>query len=145
MSNIHEQIKELNEKHSAFDLEHEKIMIQMRFMSEVEILMEEKKINKKQLAKVIGTSASYITQLFRGNKTLNLETIAKFQNAFEYKFGIEAKKDICKPITNIFTQEDYISLFASSRIQKKSIINIDEFTPLSISIDNVKRKKQQTA
>jgi len=43
---------------------------------------------------MIGTSASYITQLFRGNKIINLETIAKFQKIFDIKFEIKAVSNI---------------------------------------------------
>ena len=59
-----------------------------RFLSEVEILTEERKMTKKELAEKIGTSASYITQLYRGNKLLNLATIAKFQKALGITFNI---------------------------------------------------------
>jgi len=74
-----------------WDLQHETRMVMYRFLSEVERLCEENDINKKQLAQKIGTSASFITQLFRGTKTLNLETVAKFQNTFDIKFEIKAK------------------------------------------------------
>ena len=61
--------------------------------SEIERLSEEKNLNRKELASAIGTSASYITQLFRGNKIINLETIAKSQKLFDVKFEIKANSD----------------------------------------------------
>jgi len=70
------------------EIRHEARVIMYRFMSEVERLIDEKNINKKELASLIGTSPSYITQLFKGNKLLNLETAAKFQRAFNIKFDI---------------------------------------------------------
>jgi transcriptional regulator with XRE-family HTH domain len=73
------------------DLEYNSRMIMFRFLSEVERVSEEKKINRKELAALIGTSPSYITQLFRGNKLINIETIAKFQNVFDFTFEIKAK------------------------------------------------------
>ncbi len=79
-----------NEKAQDFDLNHESHMIMYRFLSEVERVMEETNINKKQLAEKIGTSSSYITQLFRGNKLLNLPTVAKFQAALDIKFKVSA-------------------------------------------------------
>jgi len=72
------------------EIRHEARVIMYRFMSEVERLIDEKNINKKELASLIGTSPSYITQLFKGNKLLNLETAAKFQRAFNIKFDIKA-------------------------------------------------------
>ncbi|HPT10003.1 MAG TPA: helix-turn-helix transcriptional regulator [Bacteroidales bacterium] len=72
------------------DLEHEYRMISFRFLSEVEKLSDEKNWNKKELAKNIGTSASYITQLFRGTKLINLPTLAKFQKLFDMTFEIKA-------------------------------------------------------
>jgi transcriptional regulator with XRE-family HTH domain len=79
-----------------------KKMIMYRFLSEVERITEEKNLSRKDLAKLIGTSASYITQLFRGHKIVNLETIAKIQKALDFKFEIKA-------IPNI-TVNSYVSL-----------------------------------
>jgi transcriptional regulator with XRE-family HTH domain len=75
---------------SKEDLEHDTKMLMYRFLSEVERLSEEKGLNRKELASLIGTSASYITQLFRGTKMMNLETIAKFQKVLEVNFEIKA-------------------------------------------------------
>jgi len=75
---------------SRYDLEHEKRMIMYRILSEVERVADQKKLNRKELASLIGTSASYITQLFRGTKFINIETIAKFQKALDITFEISA-------------------------------------------------------
>ena len=72
------------------DLEHNARMIMYRFLSEVERISDEKKLKRKELAALMGTSASYITQLFRGNKLINMETIAKFQLLFDVTFEIKA-------------------------------------------------------
>lgn len=98
-NNVESLIEQLSSIDS-FDIEHEKLMIQFRFLSEIERLMEEQdeEWSKKKLAKEISTSASYITQLFRGSKPLNMETIAKIQNAFKVKFDIIARKVIDKNV-----------------------------------------------
>jgi len=75
---------------SKEELEHSTKMLMYRFLSEVERLAEEKNLNRKELASLIGTSASYITQLFRGTKIINLETIAKFQKVLNVTFKVEA-------------------------------------------------------
>lgn len=72
------------------EIEHNARMIMYRFLSEVEILTDQRKMTRKELAEKIGTSASYITQLYRGNKILNLSTIAKFQKALGITFNISA-------------------------------------------------------
>lgn len=81
----------IDKKESKKDQDkHAAKIIMYRFLSEVERLSEEKNIKRKQLAKLIGTSASYITQLFKGSKLLNLETAAKFERVFDIKFDIRA-------------------------------------------------------
>lgn len=72
------------------DLEFENRMISYRFLSEIERMSEAKGINKKELAKSIGTSPSFITQLFRGSKLINLPTLVKFQELFDITFEIKA-------------------------------------------------------
>jgi len=75
------------------EIEHEAHMIMFRFLSEIEILSEEREMTQKELAQKIGTSASYLTQLYRGNKLLNLMTIAKFEKALDITFEIKAKRN----------------------------------------------------
>lgn len=78
---------------SKYDVKSETRLIMYRFLSEVERICEEENINRKQLAQKIGTSASYITQLFQGSKTINLETIAKFQKALNVVFDIKVNNN----------------------------------------------------
>lgn len=75
------------------DVEHESKMIMYRFLSEIEDLMEKNSMTKKDLARLIGTSPSYITQLYRGSKLLNLPTIAKLQMVFNILFNVQAVAD----------------------------------------------------
>ena len=94
-SHVDDEIKSVFDKamsiiDSKESLEHSKRMIMYRFLSEIERLADEKNINRKELASLIDTSASYITQLFRGHKLINLETIAKFQDIFDITFEIKA-------------------------------------------------------
>ena len=55
--------------------------------------MEQEGITRKELATRIGTSPSYITQLFRGDKILNLTMMARIQEACNIKFDISIKKE----------------------------------------------------
>lgn len=79
------KFKELNE-----DFEHEKTVLQLKFISEIEHLMEEMNVSKKDLADQIGLSTEYLTQLFKGTKSLDFEIIAKIQSALECGFTIKA-------------------------------------------------------
>lgn len=78
-------------KNKEEELEHEAKMIMFRFLSELEKIAGEKPIKKKELAKAIHTSPSYVTQLFRGDKLVNLLTLAKFQDFYDITFHIEAR------------------------------------------------------
>lgn len=49
-------------------------------------------LSKKELAEKLGTSASYITQLYKGDKILNLELMAKIEEAFGIEFTITASR-----------------------------------------------------
>lgn len=85
-----------------FDNEKDKLeldskIISAKFLSEIQISAEKKGIkNRKDLAKLIGTSASYLTQLYRGNKVLNLLMLAKIQKALNIKFEISLNYDYTK-------------------------------------------------
>jgi transcriptional regulator with XRE-family HTH domain len=72
------------------ELDHRAKIIMFRILSEVEELAVNRNMTHKDLAMKIGTSASYITQLYRGNKLLNLFTIAKFEKVFGVTFSIKA-------------------------------------------------------
>ena len=79
------------EKSKEEELEHEAKMIMFRFLNELEKLNPEKPLKKKDLAQAINTSASFITQLYRGDKLINLHTLAKIQDAYNITFEIKAK------------------------------------------------------
>jgi transcriptional regulator with XRE-family HTH domain len=72
------------------ETEHEAKMLMFRFLNELEKIQGDKPLKKKDLAKAIGTSASYITQLYRGDKLINLLTLAKIQDAYGITFQIKA-------------------------------------------------------
>ena len=78
-------------------IEHESIMLNARIMQLTEKAMERKAWNKKILAKKIGTSASYLTQLFMDNKLVNLKMMAKIQDALDinFKMDYEAENETC--------------------------------------------------
>ena len=96
MKSLDNDYKELNEEFNkvfTYENDDEKIeadayILMAKFLSEVQEEADKQGINRKQLAAKIGTSASYLTQLFRGHKLLNLITAAKLQNALGIQFDI---------------------------------------------------------
>ncbi len=72
------------------ELEHEAKMIMFRILSSFEKMID-RPIQKKEIAEAINTSPSYVTQLFNGDKLINLITLAKLQNTFNFTFQIEAR------------------------------------------------------
>jgi ribosome-binding protein aMBF1 (putative translation factor) len=78
-------------KNKEEEIEHKAQMISYRVLSEVEKVCEEKKINKKELATMVGFSPSYITQLFRGVKHVNMDVMARFEDALELCFEIKSR------------------------------------------------------
>ena len=72
-------------------IEHRSKMIMFNFLHIVELEMEKRRMTKKDLANELKTSASFITQLFTGTKTINLLTIAKLEEIFDISFQISLK------------------------------------------------------
>lgn len=99
-----DKIQEEFNKLFSFGSEEEKheanaSLLMARFLSKIQEVTDERNINRKDLAEMIGTSASYLTQLYRGNKNLNFLTLAKIQNALDIEFEVSLKgenKDISK-------------------------------------------------
>lgn len=66
-------------------------MISYRILSVVETVCTEKNIKKKDLAALVGTSRSYITQLFRGTKQVNTLMMARLEDALGFSFEVRYK------------------------------------------------------
>lgn len=81
-------------------------LLSFRFISEIDQCMEVCDISKKELAKRIGTSASYITQLFKGDKLLNMEVLSKIETALGIRFAIEAVYANGTLLTELYEEVD---------------------------------------
>lgn len=91
---INANFKKVNlKKNDSEEISHRKRMIMYRFLSEIERISEERNLNQKQIANMIGVTPSYLTQLYRGSKVINLETIAKLEHVLKVTFSISAKSD----------------------------------------------------
>lgn len=94
---VEEEFKDLfkfkDEKH---ELRHMATMVSFRFLSEVELICEARKINRTELAKMLKTSKSFLTQLFRGDKVLSMQMIVRIEKALSVRFDIKTHKQQIK-------------------------------------------------
>lgn len=81
----------LSEHSEQEGVEHDAYILMSRYLSEIDRIQDEIKITRKDLAREIKISPSYLTQVFRGDKPLNFVTIAKIQRALNIKFEVKAK------------------------------------------------------
>jgi transcriptional regulator with XRE-family HTH domain len=88
-------------------VEFEKEVLHAMCMNQVRLHMG--KMKNAELAKKIGVSSSFISQLFSGDKIVSLELLAKFQRVLKFKFYVESKSDIEKvdEDTNVIKMPDY--------------------------------------
>ncbi|MGV8134075.1 MAG: helix-turn-helix domain-containing protein [Mangrovibacterium sp.] len=90
---IQEAFDQLSDQLSGQDkLDNDAKLIMFRFLSIIEEKCEALGLNRKQLAEKVGISPSYITQLYRGDKLVNMLTLAKFCKALGLEFEISEKK-----------------------------------------------------
>lgn len=71
--------------------EHEADMLSLKIALEINTLLEEKGISKKEFAVMMDTSPAYITQVLRGDKRVNMLFLAKLQKALGVKLEISLK------------------------------------------------------
>jgi transcriptional regulator with XRE-family HTH domain len=111
---------------NEINIELERDMIQLRFISELEELMELKGINKMQLAGLLGVSASFLTQVFKAKKTLNLALLAKLNRIFDIRFEITSRSSFSAIRTNIYEIQN-----ENSEINYLRDSNLESFMPVN--------------
>jgi len=92
-NDIQDAFKSLFETTNEERIERKADVLALSFLSEIDKAMSTLEMNKKGLAKEVGTSASYITQLFRGDRKPNWTMLAKMSEAVNVDFHITTKKD----------------------------------------------------
>lgn len=75
------KIKQQLSNNKDFDLLYESQMVQSRIISSILEVIEEKKYTQQELEELTGLSQPFLSGLFNNRKKLNVEHIAKFQNA----------------------------------------------------------------
>lgn len=90
----------LSFKSTEEELEHNAQMLAFNFLSIIDAEMERQNISKKKLAEMIGTSPSFITQLFRGDKKPNWTTLARMQKELDIDFQVTTENAIEERLSN---------------------------------------------
>ena len=99
--NIQESFKNsLNSLTPEEKLEINAHKLALEFLSIAEEAMLDKGMKKKELAKLIGTSPSYITQLFIGDRKPNFSFLAKLESALDLKFLVSTSSELEQTINN---------------------------------------------
>ncbi|MFX0558672.1 hypothetical protein ACOCEA_17880 [Maribacter sp. CXY002] len=75
------------------DYDIEARIIASKLLSEISEITDKNNLNRKTIAELIGTSASYLTQLYRGNKLLNFVTLAKLKDKLNLSIEIKIKEN----------------------------------------------------
>lgn len=70
-------------------------MISLRILSVIEGVLKERGLRKADLAQMTGVSKSFITQLFNGDKMVNMHFLETIENALKIKlsFSLSAQKE----------------------------------------------------
>lgn len=135
---IRDQFRHLFDLTPEQEIEERAEMLSFLFLSEVEKRMEERKWTRKKLAEEIGTSSSYLTQLFRGDRLLNFKTIAKLEKALALVFEVNGKpkdEELTEEIFTFLPQEDVGE--EVSQVQLGETIEEEEYESIKES-DNCK-------
>lgn len=83
-------------------IEFREAALHLRIIDELIAVLEARNWNKAKLANELGTSKSYITQLFNGNKLINLKLLAKLEKILniEFRVGCHIKPEIVPAKSN---------------------------------------------
>lgn len=90
------------------DYENEAKIIASKILSEISEITKKKDLNRKKIADLIGTSASYLTQLYRGNKILNLVTLAKLKKKLNLNIEIKVTENNYDELYNDFNYQNLV-------------------------------------
>lgn len=120
---IKKEFQKLFEKTPEEQIEHRAHMLSLIFLSEAEKALDRKGWTRKRLAEEIGTSASYLTQLFRGDRLLNFKTVAKIEQALDLDYQISEKTNKCAQYGDLRSEDEEIDVLDTSRKSDKKSMN----------------------
>src|SRR5690554_5022029 len=129
---IRNEFQKLFYKTPEEQVEHRAQMLSFIFLSEAQKAMDRKGWTRKQLAEEIGTSGSFLTQLFRGDRLLNFKTVAKIERALDLNYGIyeESNREVeVKEYLDFFYEVDELENLSFDNQHKylpNDYVDIDE-------------------
>ena len=74
--------------------EHEAQMLAFQFLGRIDKAMADKKMSKKELASRVGTSASFITQVFRGDRKPSWTMLVKMAGALGIRYVVGTQEEL---------------------------------------------------
>lgn len=125
----------INELENALKFENEEdridvkaSFIQLEILEEIKKIMEDKNISRTELAEKLKKSKSFVSQLFSGDKALNLKMIAQFQEIFHTKF-IPTFKDYSEYIPGKYISKNNFLKASQDKGWEKStpIFNLKDY------------------
>lgn len=113
MKSLEKNTQKINQAFDNFfeefenDFENDAKVIASKILSEIKDITDKKDLNRKDIAALLGTSPSYLTQLYRGNKLLNLVTLAKLKNKLDLNIDITVTENQYGDISETFDYNNY--------------------------------------
>lgn len=104
MSSENERIVNELESLLVFTNEDDKLtleaeLLHLKFIKVIEGSMKQQAVSKAEIASQLSTSKSYITQLFSGDKLINMKMLARLQQVLDINFQIDAERK--KPVFKV--------------------------------------------
>lgn len=102
--NVQEKFRDLLKPDTYQEkIELDALLLAAPYLEMIQDKMEEMNMKKKDLAKELNTSPSYITQLMNTNKMLNFTILARIAEVLDLKFQVSLKSE--------FSNVEYLEKF----------------------------------
>lgn len=119
MKSLNKLTKHLNDNN--FDILFESHMVQSRIISSILNAIEFKKLTQQDLEKLTGLSQPFLSALFNNRRKLNVEHIAKLQNALGIIFQPPTYLLNEHHLNEYYNEEQYIGFKSVSEFKKREI------------------------
>ena len=111
------QMLEFKSSNQKAKLEEE--LLSLKFIATIEELLEQNDVNRSDLANILDSSKSYVSQVFSGDKMINIRILAKIQRALNVSFKLYA-------VDNNRFQFEKVSCNLHRRINLQDYLNADK-------------------
>src|SRR5690606_5524021 len=106
--NVQEKFRDLLKPDTYQEkIELDALLLAAPYLAMIQDKMEEMNMKKKDLAKELNTSPSYITQLMNTNKMLNFTILARIAEVLDLKFQVSLKSE--------FSNVEYLEKFIPNK------------------------------